>query len=138
MPRLLEGSNIIAIMRNVRRHRRPGRLSCSRAAQPEFRRGPQSRGTRLITWICATPLNRAAGSNPVSQVLQGEQRYDLVMRYQAPYRQRKRPSKIFGSSRPPGYLAELTELKLAMAPREDLREHWCAIKTASAATSAAR
>src|ERR1700689_5115550 len=31
-------------------------------------------------------IQTAVGGNAVSQVLQGEQRYDLVMRYQAPYR----------------------------------------------------
>jgi cobalt-zinc-cadmium resistance protein CzcA len=34
-------------------------------------------------------IQTAVGGNAVSQVLQGEQRYDLVVRYQAPYRETK-------------------------------------------------
>jgi cobalt-zinc-cadmium resistance protein CzcA len=34
-------------------------------------------------------IQTAVGGNSLSQVLQGEQRYDLVMRYQAPYRNTK-------------------------------------------------
>ena len=46
-------------------------------------------------------IETAVGGKAVSQVLQGEQRYDLVVRYQAPYRTPGRPSRTSACWRPP-------------------------------------
>ena len=40
-------------------------------------------------------VQTAVGGNAVSQVLIGEQRYDVVVRYQAPYRNTAGPSRMF-------------------------------------------
>ena len=40
-------------------------------------------------------IQTAVGGGAVSQVLQGEARYDLVVRYQKPYRDTRRQSKTF-------------------------------------------
>ena len=60
------------------------------------------RATRLTSRTFRTPFETAVGGNAVSQVLQGEQRYDLVMRYQAPYRDTQGGHRKYSAcSRPP-------------------------------------
>jgi len=46
-------------------------------------------------------IQTAVGGNAVSQVLQGEQRFDLVLRYRRRIAIRKRPSPTFACWRPP-------------------------------------
>ena len=57
-------------------------------------------------------IQTAVGGNAVSQVLIGEQRYDVVVRYQAPYRntqqaiERRSSALSYGRTRLPGAIDE--------------------------------
>jgi cobalt-zinc-cadmium resistance protein CzcA len=55
-------------------------------------------------------IQTAVGGNAVSQVLQGEQRYDLVLRYQAPYRDTKEAIKNIRLLSPSGERVSLAQL----------------------------
>ncbi len=55
-------------------------------------------------------IQTAVGGNAVSQVLQGEQRYDLVVRYQAPYRQTKEEIEGIRLLSPSGTRVSLSQL----------------------------
>jgi cobalt-zinc-cadmium resistance protein CzcA len=55
-------------------------------------------------------IQTAVGGNAVSQVLQGEQRYDLVMRYQAPYRSTREAIENIRLVSPTGVRVSLSQL----------------------------
>jgi cobalt-zinc-cadmium resistance protein CzcA len=55
-------------------------------------------------------IQTAVGGNAVSQVLQGEQRYDLVMRYQEPYRDTKEAIERIRLLSPAGERVSLAQL----------------------------
>jgi len=55
-------------------------------------------------------IQTAVGGNAVSQVLQGEQRYDLVLRYQAPYRDTKEAIENIRLLSPSGARVSLAQL----------------------------
>ena len=55
-------------------------------------------------------VETAVGGKPVSQVLQGEQRYDLVVRYQAPYRNTKEAIENIRLLNPSGERVSLGQL----------------------------
>ncbi|MCU1258734.1 MAG: Cation efflux system protein CusA, partial [Bryobacterales bacterium] len=55
-------------------------------------------------------IQTAVGGGPVSQVLQGEQVYDLVLRYQAPYRQTKEAIERIRLLAPSGERVSLAQL----------------------------
>jgi cobalt-zinc-cadmium resistance protein CzcA len=55
-------------------------------------------------------IQTAVGGNAVSQVLQGEQRYDLVMRYQAPYRDTREAIENIRLLAPSGERVSLAQL----------------------------
>src|ERR1035438_3216627 len=55
-------------------------------------------------------IQTAAGGNAVSQVLQGEQRYDLVLRYQAPYRDTQEAIENIRLLAPSGERVSLAQL----------------------------
>ncbi len=55
-------------------------------------------------------IQTAVGGNAVSQVLQGEQRYDLVVRYQAPYRETKEAIENIRLLAPSGERVSLGQL----------------------------
>jgi heavy metal efflux system protein len=55
-------------------------------------------------------VETAIGGKPVSQVLQGEQRYDLVARYQAPYRNTKEAIENVRLLSPTGERVSLSQL----------------------------
>jgi cobalt-zinc-cadmium resistance protein CzcA len=55
-------------------------------------------------------IQTAVGGNAVSQVLQGEQRYDLVLRYQAPYRDTKEAIENIRLLSPSGERVSLAQL----------------------------
>ncbi len=55
-------------------------------------------------------IQTAVGGNPVSQVLQGEQRYDLVLRYEAPYRDTKEAIENIRLLSPSGERVSLAQL----------------------------
>src|SRR5271169_686195 len=55
-------------------------------------------------------IQTAVGGNAVSQVLQGEQRYDLVLRYQAPYRDTKEAIENIRLLSPSGTRVSLAQL----------------------------
>ena len=70
-------------------------------------------------------IQTAVGGNPVSQVLQGEQRYDLVLRYLAPYRDTKEAIQNIRLLAPSGErvsLAQLCTVKVADGASEIYRE----------------
>src|SRR5439155_13879518 len=55
-------------------------------------------------------IEAAVGGKAVSQVLKGEQRYDLVVRYQAPYRSTKESIENIRLLTPSGERVSLTQL----------------------------
>jgi cobalt-zinc-cadmium resistance protein CzcA len=55
-------------------------------------------------------IQSAVGGNAVSQVLQGEQRYDLVLRYQAPYRNTREAIENIRLLAPSGERVSLAQL----------------------------
>jgi cobalt-zinc-cadmium resistance protein CzcA len=55
-------------------------------------------------------IQTAVGGNAVSQVLQGEQRYDLVLRYQAPYRDTREAIENIRLLSPSGERVSLAQL----------------------------
>jgi heavy metal efflux system protein len=55
-------------------------------------------------------IQTAVGGNALSQVLQGEQRYDLVLRYQAPYRETKEAIENIRLLSPSGERVSLAQL----------------------------
>ena len=55
-------------------------------------------------------IQTAVGGNAVSQVLQGEQRYDLVVRYLAPYRDTKEAIENIRLLAPSGERVSLAQL----------------------------
>jgi cobalt-zinc-cadmium resistance protein CzcA len=70
-------------------------------------------------------IQTAVGGNAVSQVLQGEQRYDLVMRYQAPYRDTKEAIERIRLLSPAGErvsLAQLCQVDVSDGASEIYRE----------------
>jgi len=70
-------------------------------------------------------VQTAVGGNPVSQVLQGEQRYDLVLRYLAPYRDAKEAIQDIRLLAPSGErvsLAQLCKVNVADGASEIYRE----------------
>jgi heavy metal efflux system protein len=65
------------------------------------------------------------GGNALTQVLQGEQRYDLVVRYQAPYRDTREAIENIRIVAPSGErvsLAQLTNAKVEDGASEIYRE----------------
>ncbi|MGB2592796.1 MAG: CusA/CzcA family heavy metal efflux RND transporter [Candidatus Acidiferrum sp.] len=70
-------------------------------------------------------IQTAVGGNALTQVLQGEQRYDLVLRYQAPYRDTKEAIENIRLLSPSGErvsLAQLTKLDVRDGASEIYRE----------------
>ena len=70
-------------------------------------------------------IETAVGGKAVSQVLRGEQRYDLVLRYQAPYRNTKEAVENIRLLSPSGErvaLSELTNIKIEDGASEVYRE----------------
>ena len=70
-------------------------------------------------------IQTAVGGNPVSQVLQGEQRYDLVVRYLAPYRNTEEAIQNIRLLAPSGErvsLAQLCSVNVADGASEIYRE----------------
>src|SRR5277367_6813418 len=70
-------------------------------------------------------IQTAVGGNAVSQVLQGEQRYDLVMRYQASYRDTQEAIENIRLLSPSGArvsLAQLTKIEVRDGASEIYRE----------------
>ncbi|MGA3099068.1 MAG: CusA/CzcA family heavy metal efflux RND transporter [Bryobacteraceae bacterium] len=70
-------------------------------------------------------IQTAVGGNAVSQVLQGEQRYDLVLRYQAPYRDTREAIESIRLVAPSGErvsLAQLCRIQVVDGASEIYRE----------------
>jgi heavy metal efflux system protein len=70
-------------------------------------------------------IQTAVGGNAVTQVLQGEQKYDLVMRYQAPYRDTKEAIEKIRLVAPSGErvsLAQLSKIDVSDGASEIYRE----------------
>jgi cobalt-zinc-cadmium resistance protein CzcA len=84
-----KGDEIVNVMKTVPGVRsRP--VPRDRPAQPGVHGGSrQGRALSAQRADVQDAIETAVGGKAVSQVLQGEQRYDLVVRYQAPYRNTK-------------------------------------------------
>src|SRR5271155_3303929 len=70
-------------------------------------------------------IQTAVGGNALTQVLEGEQRYDLVLRYQAPYRETKEAIENIRLLSPSGErvsLAQLTKISISDGGSEIYRE----------------
>jgi heavy metal efflux system protein len=70
-------------------------------------------------------IQTAVGGNAISQVLRGEQRYDLVVRYLAPYRDTKEAIENIRLLSPPGErvsLAQLSKVEVSDGASEIYRE----------------
>jgi len=71
-------------------------------------------------------IQTAVGGNAVSQVLEGDQRYDLVLRYQAPYRTTEEAIEKIRLLAPSGErvsLAQLTDVKVQDGASQIYREN---------------
>ena len=71
-------------------------------------------------------IQTAVGGNAVSQVLEGEQRYDLVLRYQAPYRTTQEAIEKIRLLAPSGErvsLAQLTDVNIRDGASQIYREN---------------
>ena len=66
-------------------------------------------------------VETAVGGKAVSQVLQGEQRYDLVVRYQPNYRDTKEAIENIRLLSPSGERVSLAQLATSKRPRRRLR-----------------
>ena len=85
-------------------------------------------------------IQTAVGGGAVSQVLQGEARYDLVVRYQKPYRDTKQAIEDIRLLAPSGErvsLAQLTDVKRRKAPRRSIARPTSATSRSSTASAAA-
>jgi cobalt-zinc-cadmium resistance protein CzcA len=111
--RLLEAraDQIVSIMRNVRGIEDLGVLRVMGQPNLNFvvERKQASRYQINITDI-QDAIQTAVGGNAVSQVLQGEQRYDLVVRYEAPYRDTKEAIENIRLLSPSGARVSLDQL----------------------------
>ena len=111
--RLLEGKadQIAGIMRNIRGIEDLGVLRVM--GQPNLNfivdRKQASRYQINVADI-QDAIQTAVGGNEVSQVLQGEQRYDLVVRYDAPYRDTKEAIENIRLLSPSGARVSLDQL----------------------------
>ena len=126
--RLLEkkADDIVAIMRNVRGIEDLGVFRV--IGQPNLNfvvdRKEAARHQINVSDI-QDSIQTAVGGNAVSQVLQGEQRYDLVMRYQAPYRDTQEAIENIRLLSPSGErvsLAQLTKIEVRDGASEIYRE----------------
>ena len=78
-------------------------------------------------------IQTAVGGNALTQVLQGEQRYDLVMRYLAPYRDTKEAIENIRLLAPSGErvsLAQLCKVEVTDGASEIYREANSALRGA--------
>jgi cobalt-zinc-cadmium resistance protein CzcA len=96
-----KGDEIVKVMRTVNGRRRSRAVPRHRAAQLNVRRwiARKPRGYGINVADMQDAIQTAVGGKAVTQVLQGEQRYDLVVRYQAPYRDTKKRSRTSACSR---------------------------------------
>ncbi len=86
-----KGDEIVSVMRSIPGVQDLGLVPRDRPAEPESHGGPRSRPRAIGINVADVQdaIETAVGGNAVTQVLQGEQRYDLVLRYQPPYRDTK-------------------------------------------------
>jgi cobalt-zinc-cadmium resistance protein CzcA len=126
--RLLEdaGEHIVSILRNVRGIEDLGLFRV--LGQPNLNfivdRKAAARYQINVADI-QDAIQTAVGGNAVSQVLQGEQRYDLVVRYQAPYRDTKEAIENIRLLSPSGArvsLAQLAKVEVTDGGSEIYRE----------------
>ncbi len=105
-----KGGEIVNVMRSIKGVADLGLFRVIGQPNLEFRwTAPKPRATVSMSPTFRTRSRRRWAARPSSQVLQGEQRYDLVVRYQAPYRSTKEamenirllaPSGRAGGARP--------------------------------------
>jgi heavy metal efflux system protein len=126
--RLLEekADQIVGVMRNIRGIEDLGVLRVM--GQPNLNfivdRKQASRYQINVADI-QDAIQTAVGGNAVSQVLQGEQRYDLVVRYDAPYRDTKEAIENIRLLSPSGArvsLAQLSTVRIRDGASEIYRE----------------
>jgi len=113
--RLLEGKadQIVGIMRNIRGVEDLGVLRVM--GQPNLNfivDRKQAARYQINVADIQDAIQTAVGGNAVSQVLQGEQRYDLVVRYDAPYRGTKEAIENIRLLSPSGARISLDQLSI--------------------------
>jgi cobalt-zinc-cadmium resistance protein CzcA len=111
--RLLEGKadQIVGILRNIRGIEDLGVLRVM--GQPNLNfivDRKQAARYQINVADLQDAIQTAVGGNAVSQVLQGEQRYDLVVRYEAPYRDTKEAIENIRLLSPSGARVSLAQL----------------------------
>jgi cobalt-zinc-cadmium resistance protein CzcA len=126
--RLLEGEadQIVGIMRNIRGIEDLGVFRVIGQPNLNFTVDRKAAARYQINVAdVQDAIQTAVGGNAVTQVLQGEQRYDLVMRYQAPYRDTKEAIENIRLLSPSGArvsLAQLARVELRDGASEIYRE----------------
>jgi cobalt-zinc-cadmium resistance protein CzcA len=126
--KLLEqkGDEIVNVMRNIRGIADLGLFRV--IGQPNLNflvdRDQASRFGMNVSDV-QNAIQTAVGGNAISQVLQGERRYDLVARYSAPYRSTKEAIENIRLLSPTGErvsLAQLSQVRVADGASEIYRE----------------
>ena len=122
-------------------HRGPRRVSRARPAEPEFRRrSPASRALRHQRRGRARCHPDRRRWQSATQVLQGEARYDLVLRYLPHYRDTKEAIENIRLLSPSGErvsLAQLARSKSATAPRKSIAKKISATSPSNTACAGA-
>jgi len=111
--RLLEGTadQIVGIMRNIRGIEDLGVLRVMGQPNLNFMVDrKQAARYQVNVADIQDSIQTAVGGNAVTQVLQGEQRYDLVVRYDAPYRDTKEAIENIRLLSPSGARVSLAQL----------------------------
>ena len=111
--RLLEGTadQIVGIMRNIRGIEDLGVLRVMGQPNLNFMVDrKQAARYQVNVADIQDSIQTAVGGNAVTQVLQGEQRYDLVVRYEAPYRDTKEAIENIRLLSPSGARVSLAQL----------------------------
>ena len=111
--RLLEGTadQIVGIMRNIRGIEDLGVLRVMGQPNLNFMVDrKQAARYQVNVADIQDSIQTAVGGNAVTQVLQGEQRYDLVVRYEAPYRDTKEAIANIRLLSPSGARVSLAQL----------------------------
>ena len=85
-----KGDQIVDVMRRIHGHRGSGLVPRHRPAEPEFHGRPRQAARYQINVAdVQDAIQTAVGGNALTQVLQGEQRYDLAAALSAAYRDTK-------------------------------------------------
>ena len=107
-----KADQIVDVMRTGQGHRGSGRLSRAGPAQPQFRLSTAQAAARYQINVADVQdaIQTAVGGNALTQVLQGEARYDLVLRYLPQYRNTREAIENIRLLSPSGERVSLAQL----------------------------